>query len=317
MRITVKKNRLIFKLKSIEHKIKPYNLSFSLPHLYNQNNKNNNMKRISALLLFLPVSTFATALDTCIGLIQKKEYAQAERVCTIEAETGDNDAQYELSRLYLIGENVSVNYKKSRYWAEAAARQENAEAQLLLGVTYLEGHGTNKNPELAIKWFKKAAENGNIRSASILGDLYYEGNIVPQDIERSVRYYQSSALSGDDTAQENLSIIYYRGSGTIKKDHNRSFAWASMAAIQGNARSLSILGLHFLNGQGVPENKAMAYAYFLAAKKKGVENLDDLINIAKKGLKRSQYVNAQITKDQILSGLSLSNNEWRKDITFK
>ena len=73
------------------------------------------------------------------------------------AKNGNAVAQYDLSTMYLIGEDVGQDDVKAAEWILRAADQGNAVAQHNLGLMYMVGGiGVEQDYVEAVKWYQKS-----------------------------------------------------------------------------------------------------------------------------------------------------------------
>jgi len=145
---------------------------------------------------------------------ERQEKEQFEQ-CKALAETGDDVAQQELSRMYYTGTGTRRDEDTAFYWCQKAAEQGNAKALGSLGWHYKQRCGVKGNTAKAIEFFRKAAEAGDRFSQECLGDIYYNGigdNVVGEHIKRNyeeaAKWYRKIA----ERALEKLHGRYiYRG----------------------------------------------------------------------------------------------------------
>jgi TPR repeat protein len=91
------------------------------------------------------------------------------------AERGDALAQYQLGRLYDLGESVPENDDESFKWYNLAADQGVPEAQHRLGLMYEFGLGVEKDEVEAGQWYYVAAELGLSQAQYETGRMHYLG----------------------------------------------------------------------------------------------------------------------------------------------
>ena len=104
----------------------------------------------------------------------------------LQAEQGDEFAQYLLGRMYYLGEGVPESAVEAVKWFRKAADQDIVNAQYSLGGMYADGQGVPENDAEAVKWYRKAAGNGFLDAQYNLALMYYDGDGVP---ESSVHAY--------------------------------------------------------------------------------------------------------------------------------
>jgi len=107
------------------------------------------------------------------------------------------------------------------------AEQGNAEAQFDLGRMYLMGQGVLKDPDQAIKWFKASAAQGNANAQFFLGSFY----LMPhRDISEGLKWLRLSAEQGNQDAQLFLGKAYLDGSEELRRDPVQADMWLRLAA---------------------------------------------------------------------------------------
>ncbi|GAB6168358.1 hypothetical protein JCM1393_08180 [Clostridium carnis] len=203
-------------------------------------------------------------------------------------------AQYALSYLYKNGEGCEKNIFKAYYWLEEAAENGFEDAYYILGQSYLEGNNIDINYKKAFLYLSKGAEKGDINCLDSLGDMYYFGFYVDEDRENAFELYKESiengnielyykvgklyeednnielALvnylkghnNGDLKSTQRLGIMYFNGEG-VKKDKQKSLEYMKIAATDGDAHSLYVLGVAYLE-----ESREKGFEYL----KKAYEN---------------------------------------------
>ena len=67
-----------------------------------------------------------------------------------------------------MGQGVTLDYSKAKYWYEKAASEGYVEAQLALALLYYDGKGVAKDINKAKYWCKKAADQGNTEARQLL-----------------------------------------------------------------------------------------------------------------------------------------------------
>lgn len=85
--------------------------------------------------------------------------AEAESLLP-NAEAGDPVAQFNLARLYVLGEGMAVNREEFLRWCRTAAEQGLPEAQFTLGMCYRQGVGVAADEQEASRLLQLAADAG-------------------------------------------------------------------------------------------------------------------------------------------------------------
>ena len=147
-------------------------------------------------------------------------------VCTIKAEKGDAEAQYNLGLMYYDGDDVAKDYKQAVKWFSKSADQGFAKAQYNLGYMYDNDQGVEQNFEQALKWYRKAAEQNDVSAQINLGFMYSNGRGVAQDYQKAYMWYNIASVSGDEAAIKNRGILETKmTSSQISKGEDSVEAW--------------------------------------------------------------------------------------------
>ena len=122
---------------------------------------------ISALLL---PGSFASQAST-------PDSADVSQISMLEASAaaGDEKAQLNLARRYLVGSGVEADTNKSIIYYRLAAERGIAFAQHQLGLIYLSGQYLEPDPAAAERWLLQAAHLGYRPAQLDLSDYYATG----------------------------------------------------------------------------------------------------------------------------------------------
>ena len=140
----------------------------------------------------------------------------------------------------------------------------------------------------AVGIWRPLAEAGDADAAFNLGQAYRLGRGVPLDIAAAQTWFERAAAKGHMDAQTTLGLLLF-GNG----NQASGLRWLKSAAEKGEPRALLIYGTALFNGDGVPENTVLAYAYVsraaaqgLAPAKATLAEMDRLLPVAvrKKGV---------------------------------
>jgi len=147
-----------------------------------------------------------------------------------KAESGDVQAEYELGRLYHLGEFGAQDLPAAYLWYSKAAERGHVRAQVALGSLYADGKGVTQDYFRAAEWYRVAANLGNSAAAQVaLGDLYFNGRGVPNDVAEARALYRKAAERGHPLGQYRLGRMMQEGyAGRL--DPVEAFKWLSLAA---------------------------------------------------------------------------------------
>jgi TPR repeat protein len=111
-------------------------------------------------------------------------------------------------------------------------------AQLELGLRYVTGTGIPPDERAALRWIGNAAAQGHAAAQFELGSYY---TLAPhRDYQRAADLLRQSAQQGFAPAQTSLGMLYLAGEG-VPEDRIEAYAWLLLAAEQGerDARDLA------------------------------------------------------------------------------
>ncbi len=140
----------------------------------------------------------------------------------------------------------------------------------------------------AVAIWRPLAETGDADAAFNLGQAYRLGRGVKVDLADAQQWLERAASIGHLDAQTTLGLLLF-DSG----DRSGAMRWLKPAAERGDPRALLIYGTALFNGDGVPSDRVLAYAYVsraaaqgLAPAKATLAELDRLMPLAerKKGV---------------------------------
>lgn len=237
------------------------------------------------------------------------------------ASRGNGEAMYFLGEFYSQGYgHVSQDIKKGKSWREKGAdagnllaklntayhlpsnsprRQEMTAslfpdilaqsekgdifAQNELADMYLYGMGTKKNTGEALRWLECAGAAGFWRPLNKLGEVYQYGEGVSPDEEKARCYFARAAAIGYGDAEGNLAMCYYRAGDPAKAAALLRRAFAHGALYEGDIANM--LGIIYIEGQGVKENERAGFAWLQRAADFGsVAGMNHLAICYEKGL---------------------------------
>jgi TPR repeat protein len=106
--------------------------------------------------------------------------------------------------------------------------------------------------------YRNAASGGLAEAQYNLGVLYEKGLGVSRDLDRAMRRYLLAAEGGLAEAEFNPGALSPPGDST-------TVTWFRLAADQDLAAAQSALGFRYWKGDGVPEDKVIAYFWPILA----------------------------------------------------
>ncbi len=126
-----------------------------------------------------------------------KDFPRTRELAEPLAQSGDQDAQFIMARLYHIGGGTKKDEEKAIEWYQKAAEQGHSRAQYNLAVMYENGEGVLVNKRVAAEWYRKAAVRGISEAQYNLGKMYALGLGVEQDGQQARRWLGEAAASTD------------------------------------------------------------------------------------------------------------------------
>lgn len=188
-----------------------------------------------------------------------------------EAEQGCAEAQFNLGRLYEMGDGVEQNWKEAVNWYRKAAMQNHSNAEFNLGVCYENGNGVVQDFEEATKWFSKAAEHGASNAQCMLGFCYQNGWGVERNNAVALYWYLKAAEQGYPEAQCKLGSYYEEGL-VVGQSYKESVKWYLKAADQGIPEAQFRLCVCYVNGWGVEQDFEKAWDWYEKAFEQGYDD---------------------------------------------
>ena len=139
-------------------------------------------------------SLFATREITKIPNVEAIKYLFES------AQNGFPVAQLRLGELFLHGEILKKDEKKSFLWIKIAAENKNYEATIHLSRYYFSGTGTERNDSLGFYWlFKLYNDYGPLFDDwDLLGAAYEEGRGTPVDLSKAYMCYDLEGTAGNE-----------------------------------------------------------------------------------------------------------------------
>jgi TPR repeat protein len=117
----------------------------------------------------------------------------------------------------------------------------------------------------AVAIWRNLAGKGNVDAAFDLGQAYRLGKGVPADSAQAKRWLEFAARKGHVDAQVSLGLLLF-DSG----DRPTAMSWLKKAAEKGEPRALLVVGTALFNGDGLPQDPVLGYAYVSRAAAQGL-----------------------------------------------
>src|SRR5687767_7077825 len=117
----------------------------------------------------------------------------------------------------------------------------------------------------AVGIWRPLAEAGDADAAFNLGQAYRLGRGVPINLAAAQTWFERAARKGHLDAQTTLGLLLFDSGSRVA-----GLRWLKSAAEKGEPRALLIYGTALFNGDGVPEDRVLAYAYISRAAAQGL-----------------------------------------------
>lgn len=191
---------------------------------------------------------------------QKQDYDNALRYYQMAMEDNFPDAIERMAEAYL-GDNLGLekDEKIALKLFKKAARLGNVAAQYNLGMAYACGYyGLEANKEKAIFWLKKSAKGENPMACLQLGLYYYYTVKTKETYKKAFNLFKNAFNLGEKEAIVNVGLCYLQGNG-IKENKMEAVKCFKMAANKlGSGLGFYNLGICYENGFGVHQDYRQA-----------------------------------------------------------
>jgi TPR repeat protein len=200
------------------------------------------------------------------GLYEPHNLQSAVYWYKLAAENGNIYAQYMMGLSHQRGWLGKVDAQRANeYFLRANANDDSARARRQVAQFFADRDNAMYNYDQSYQWFETAAEEGDIQSQLTLGDFFNDGGRSGKNTLSALRWYGRAAAKQDPYAQYSLGIIYLQGDKVVPADLNQAVLWIEKSAHQQFAAAQAMLGRLYYTGKGVPQNNALAYAWWTMA----------------------------------------------------
>ena len=124
----------------------------------------------------------------------------------------------------------------------------------------------------AVAIWRPLAEGGDADAQFNLGQAYRLGRGVQLDLSAARVWFERAARSGHVDAETTLGLLTFQNG-----DRVTGLKWLKAAADQGEPRALLVYGTALFNGDGVPQDKVLAYALVSRAAAQGLDPAKDTL----------------------------------------
>lgn len=175
------------------------------------------------------------------------------------ANAGNLEAMYYLGSFYYIGLGVERNPARAvQYWLPVAEHGYYPDIYTKIAFYYSNLSQDFSDQAKANEWFIKAAnENDCYLSRLSLAERYADGIGTKVDMAESAKWYQINADDGCQISQYVLGIYYLQENG-VPFDPVKAFDLFSKAAAKNYSSAYSMMGFCYLLGLGVEKDTNLA-----------------------------------------------------------
>ncbi len=149
-----------------------------------------------------------------------------------EANAGNSEAQFQLGRLYDIGEKLERDRQKAITWYTSAANQGHAESEYRLAVAYLYGVGVAKNVGIGESWLTKAAQQNHPVAKDML-PIYLANRSANMSTSIALSWYLEKVANGNPEGQFGIGNMYENGWG-LNANSAEAKKWYTAARTSGS-----------------------------------------------------------------------------------
>jgi TPR repeat protein len=124
----------------------------------------------------------------------------------------------------------------------------------------------------AVAIWRPLAEKGDADAQFNLGQAYRLGRGVPVSLAVAQTWLERAANSGHVDAETTLGLLLFQNG-----NHTGGLRWLKAAADKGEPRALLVYGTALFNGDGVPQDAILGYAYVSRAAAQGLQPAKDTL----------------------------------------
>ena len=124
----------------------------------------------------------------------------------------------------------------------------------------------------AVTIWRPLAESGDADAAFNLGQAYRLGRGVPLDLGAAQTWFERAAAKGHLDAETTLGLLLFQNGNRIA-----GLRWLKAASEKGEPRALLVYGTALYNGDGVPQDPVLGYAYVSRAAAQGLPAAKDTL----------------------------------------
>lgn len=234
----------------------------------------NHVKSMVSAVLFMGLSCASIAplyagLKEGLEATHSKDYEHGVKAILQAAEAGSALAQRYAGYYYSVGWGIPKDHRKAFEWYLKAAENGDAESLAQASIYYFTGEaGVSKDCDKALRLVRQAASKGVLKAYQLLTRAYRDGVCAPQDPREAIDWATKAAELNDSSSQHFIGVQYWQGNG-VKQNSAEAYKWFVRSASQGNGAAMVSLGMMHL-GDGMPKDLVMAVTWLRLAQQSGV-----------------------------------------------
>ena len=124
----------------------------------------------------------------------------------------------------------------------------------------------------AVAIWRPLAEKGDADAQFNLGQAYRLGRGVPTNLAAAQSWFERAADKGHVDAQTTLGLLLFQNG-----NHTGGMRWLKVASDQGEPRAMLVYGTALFNGDGVPQDPILGYAFVSRAAAQGLQAAKDTL----------------------------------------
>lgn len=148
--------------------------------------------------------------------MQNKETQKALQIYQELVTLGDNEAIFELGKLYFKGEGVSQNFEKAMQYFQIASNYGETKATYNTAIIYANKNYQNHSYQKAFDIFLKLANQNHPKAQNQVGFYLLHGIAGEKDYKEAVSWFEKSYFENDyKPASCNLAVMFANGYGVF------------------------------------------------------------------------------------------------------
>lgn len=220
--------------------------------------------------LYNPADQFKTAIRLIEGENTKADFSTGLKWLKLAAAQQYPQALYQLGFYYEYGiDEVARDYFKAADFYEKAAKQGHLASQFNLSALLLRASTPVYDTKQGMHWLEQAAKQNNGEAQySFAMMLDKQAKTDPSLTEKSLVWLTKAAQNGHRGSEYILGVKYLQGEG-VKTDYQQAFSWFQKAAQQGDAAAQFNTGLMYEQGAGIAQDMKLAIDWYQKAAAQG------------------------------------------------